>query len=114
MVRILTLTEEETRSVLEEQLTGSGKGPILQSAGLGYETDAQGRVRGPILLGGSPWPAGRKAKIAFSSFDAGGAGGRYPVLKSIAESGKVNRRDTELTVRGAFRDLIGKEYGPKP
>ena len=110
VVRILTLTEEETRSVLEEQLTGSGKGPILQSAGLGYETDAQGRVRGPILLGGSPWPAGRKAKIAFSSFDAGGAGGRYPVLRKLSQR---CGEDTPFRVRGLFRRYLMDRYPEK-
>ena len=110
IVRILSLTEEQTRSVIEEQLKLSGKSPILQAAGIEYETDAQGRIRSPLRLGGAPWPAGKRAKIAFSAFDAGGAGGRYPVLRKLStECGE----DTSYSVRELFRRFLMERYPEK-
>ena len=44
--------------------------------------------------------------VAFGSYAVSGAGGRFPVLKSIAESGTVKRRDLPLTVRDAFRKIL--------
>ena len=110
VVRILLLTEEQTRSVLEEQLKQSGKGPVLHAAGIEYDADAKGRIRGTLRLGGAPWPAGKRAKIAFSAFDAGGAGGRYPVLRKLSsECGE----DTTFRVRELFRRLLMERYGEK-
>ena len=44
--------------------------------------------------------------VAFGSYAVSGAGGRFPVLKSIAEAGTVKRRDLPLTVRDAFRKIL--------
>ena len=110
VVRILTLTEEQTRSILEEQLTQSGRAPILQAAGLEYETGERGRIRGHLLLGGTPWPAGKKARIAFSAFDAVGAGGRYPVLRRLSSECGA---DTSFRVRELFRRFLMERYPEK-
>ena len=55
------------------------------------EADPQGKIRGRLRIGGIPWPEGKTARIAFSAFDASGAGGRYPVLRKLSASHSVLR-----------------------
>ena len=107
LVRILTLTEEQTRSILEEQLAVSAKVPALHASGLEYEADPQGKIRGRLRINGGPWPEGKTARIAFSAFDASGAGGRFPVLRKLsAEHGE----DTPFRIRELFRRYLLERY----
>lgn len=114
-ITVLTLDAEELKRIRTEQLNLKQPHNYLFEDGIRFELSSGGRQALRVFRAdGREITGGERITAAFGSYAVSGAGGRYPVLKSIAESGKVNRRDTELTVRGAFRDLIGKEYGPKP
>ena len=113
-ITVLTLNAEELKRIRTEQLNLKQPHNYLFEDGIRFELSADGRQALRVFRDGRELADGERITAAFGSYAVSGAGGRYPVLKSIAESGKVDRRDTELTVRGAFRDLIGKEYGPKP
>ena len=110
LIRILTLTEEQTRAVLEEQLAVSAKGSSLHASGVEYEADPQGKIRGRLRLNGKHWPEGKTAKIAFSAFDAGGAGGRFPVLRKLSAG---HGEDTSFRVRELFRRYMMEHYPEK-
>lgn len=110
LIRILTLTEEQTRSILEEQLTVSPKGSYLHVSGLEYEADPQGKIRGRLRIGGIPWPEGKTARIAFSAFDASGAGGRFPVLRKLSSE---HGEDTPFRIRELFRRYLLERYPGK-
>lgn len=88
-ITVLTLTQRELDAILNEQngLTGSaGKSFLVQHR------------RCPEMK--------ERYTVAFGSYAVSGAGGRFPVLKRIAESGTVERRDLSLTVRDAFRKFL--------
>ena len=73
------------------------------------EADPQGKIRGRLRIGGIPWPEGKTARIAFSAFDASGAGGRYPVLRKLsAECGE----DTPFRTRELFLRYLMEHYPP--
>ncbi|MBO5960182.1 MAG: bifunctional metallophosphatase/5'-nucleotidase, partial [Lentisphaeria bacterium] len=90
-VTILTLTPEQLDAVLQEQ--NGLKGVSRRSKQLLYPGDFRPQER---------------YTVAFGSYAVSGAGGRFPVLKQIAESGTVERRDLEWSVRDAFRDFLRK------
>ena len=48
--------------------------------------------------------------VAFDAYDVQGCDGAYPVLRTTARSGTVNRRDLDLTVREALRSLLMRLY----
>ncbi len=90
-ITVLTLTTKELKSIAAEQekLIGNAAAARL------------------LLYRRSP-EMKETYTVAFGSYAVSGAGGRFPVLKAIAESGTVNRQDLALTVRDAFRTFLKK------
>ena len=88
-ITVLSLTQRELDAVMNEQnaLTGSAEKSFLVQ----YRRCRQTK---------------ETYTVAFGSYAVSGAGGRFPVLKAIAESGAVERQDLSLTVRDAFRKFL--------
>lgn len=86
---ILTLTREQLEMILQEQ--ACLKGSACRAGLVMYRRNPETKST---------------VTAAFSSYAVSGAGGRFPVLKRIAGSGTVNRRDLNLTVRQCFRTFL--------
>lgn len=88
-ITVLSLTQHELDAVMNEQnaLTGRAEKSFLVH---------HRRCR----------EAKETYTVAFGSYAVSGAGGRFPILKAIAESGTVKRQDLPLTVRDAFRAFL--------
>lgn len=54
----------------------------------------------------------RPVTVAFDAYDVHGCDGAYPVLRTLARSGTVNRRDSALTIREALQSLLVRLYPP--
>lgn len=54
----------------------------------------------------------RPVTVAFDAYDVHGCDGAYPVLRTLARAGTVNRRDLNVTVRDALRALLVRLYPP--
>ncbi|NOY75934.1 MAG: bifunctional metallophosphatase/5'-nucleotidase [Kiritimatiellaeota bacterium] len=62
------------------------------------------------LPNGEKWTSDTKRiPVAFSSYVLASAGGRFPILKKIADSKAVSGRDTGITIRDAIRCLLRKQ-----
>lgn len=88
-ITVLTLTPEQLEAILEEQKNLSGSA-----------------VKARLVLYRKSPALKETYTVAFGSYAISGAGGRFSVLKAIAESGTVNRQDLTLTVRDAFRKFL--------
>ena len=90
-ITVLTLTQAQLDAIIKEQadLTGSA-------------------AKARLVLYRKKAETKETYTVAFGSYAVSGAGGRFPVLKAIAESGTVKRQDLTLTVRDAFREFLKK------
>ena len=90
-ITVLTLTQAQLDAIIKEQtdLTGSA-------------------AKARLVLYRKKAETKESYTVAFGSYAVSGAGGRFPVLKAIAESGTVKRQDLTLTVRDAFREILKK------
>ena len=90
-ITVLTLTPAQLDAIIKEQtdLTGSA-------------------AKARLVLYRKKAETKETYTVAFGSYAVSGAGGRFPVLKAIAESGTVKRQDLTLTVRDAFREILKK------
>lgn len=88
-ITVLTLSQEQLDAILKEQKDLSGN--AVKSRLVPYSRSTEKKA---------------VRTVAFGSYAVSGGGGRFPVLKAIAESGKVNRQDLSLTVRDAFREFL--------
>ena len=90
-ITVLTLTQAQLDAIIKEQadLTGSA-------------------AKARLILYRRQTETKESYTVAFGSYAVSGAGGRFPVLKAIAESGTVKRQDLTLTVRDAFREFLKK------
>ncbi len=87
-ISVLTLAPDQLRSILKEQ------------------KDVRARLYGldPERLPAAP------VRVAFDAYDVTGADGAYPVLRTLAESGNVQRVDTALNIRSTLRSLLERLY----
>ncbi len=122
-ITILHLSPEEARAVINEQEQLRDRKSAMSVYGLEYRLNASGTVEGPLLLSrnGLPWErkekdgsGGERIAFAFSSYAACGAGGRYPVLRAVAESKNVKRLEISETIRDVLRRFLTKNYPPSP
>lgn len=121
-ISTLDLSPAQVRAILNEQRTlktFSYRMAVygLLSKTMPEENGKSGETTEMLVLlpGGKVWSDEQERRcVAFSSYDVCGAGGRYPVLKHIAESGLVNRHDSDLKVRSALEDLLQKKFPPRP
>lgn len=87
-ITLLTLTPEQLRGVLQEM------GGV---AGRSFGLDGDKLPEQPIT-------------VAFDAYDVHGCDGAYPVLRTTARSGSVNRRDLDLSIREAFCAWLMRLY----
>ena len=92
LITVLTLTPRQIRQITDEQ-----------------QTFQQSRHQSRLTRYGQEITSGMYT-VAFSSYDVSGAGGRFPVLKSIADSGTVRRKDLELNIRECTANYIKEKY----
>ena len=69
-------------------------------------------IDGTLVLGktGKPIPETGRIKVAVNTYDAHGAGGRYPKLKEIVETVKPPKSVPEADIRDALRHYLQKHY----
>jgi 2',3'-cyclic-nucleotide 2'-phosphodiesterase (5'-nucleotidase family) len=108
-IGILELTPDETRRIINEQLSCIKKMNFQPPWGIIVEVGKDGKVAGQLKFpDGSEWQDGERRKVAFASYYLAGAGGRFPILKKIASEPEVKAKDTGILVRKAMRDYIKK------
>lgn len=122
----IPLTKEECQRVLEEQFRSIRKGYFQDVRGLAYEmkefqTGKRGKRRYIPFNPKTPLytfsPSGRKIlwqdgekTVAFTAYALSGAGGRFPILRSIGQK-KADRITLHpVTIREAFRNYIIKHH----
>lgn len=87
-IGVLKLTPSECRMVLEEQHAKKRSGMFQAPSGIVYSTGRGGRIKGSLRLKGESgdWTdETRTVACAFTTFALAGAGGRFPLLRSLAE-----------------------------
>jgi len=113
-ITVLSLNADELKRIRTEQLNLKQPQNYLFEDGIRFELSPDGKQAMKVFRNDAEVTGDRRITAAFGSYAVSGAGGRYPELKKIAESGTVDRRDTDLRVRQSFRELIQREYGKKP
>lgn len=118
-ISILNLSPSEVKAIIREQKTlkSGDRKSFMNVYGIRYDWNSGNNRVGNLTLEstGEVWnDENRRISFALGSFAVSGAGGRFPVLKEIAESEKVGRIDLQLTVREAFRSFLMKNYPPEP
>ncbi len=86
-IGVLKLTPSECRLVLEEQLAKKRSGMFQAPSGIDYSTERGGRIKGKLRLKGKDddWTDEKQTvDCAFTTFALAGAGGRFPLLRSLA------------------------------
>ncbi len=91
MITVLTLTKEQLDAVIAEQKMQKDKQSRLRCVSRSADAEQKNVFR-----------------LAVTSYAAAGAGGRYPVLRKIAQSqsGTGKRHDLPLTIRDAVRTYL--------
>ncbi len=87
-IGVMKLTPEECRLVIEEQLAKKRSGMFQSPSGVDYAPGRGGLLKGPLRLKGEDkdWTdEKRTVACAFTSFALAGAGGRFPLLRSLAK-----------------------------
>ena len=69
-------------------------------------------IDGTLVLGrtGKPIPETTRLKVAVNTYNAHGAGGRYPKLAEVMESAPAPERSSALDIRDALRSYLRKHY----
>ena len=108
-ISTIPVTKEECRRILEEQIKNVRYGNFQQPSGVKY-TYKNGKVTGLTAEANPVWDK-ESMPCAFTSYALSGAGGRFPVLASIASKKAHLRKDLSLTVREAAKEYIRKNMG---
>ena len=106
-ISTVPVTKEECRRILEEQIKNVRYGNFQQPSGLRY-TCKNGRVTELTAETNPAWDNEESMQCAFTSYALSGAGGRFPVLASIAAKKAHLRKDLALSVREAAKAYIRK------
>ena len=107
-VEVRSLSPAQIRTILRELETKQKTADCMMYTGF----TAPDGIDGTLVLGetGKPIPETARIKVAFNTYDAHGAGGRYPKLKEIVESVKAPKSATKPDVRDALRAYLQKHY----
>ena len=111
-VEVRSLSPAQIRTILKELETKQKTADCMMYAGF---TAPEG-VDGALVLGktGKKLPETARIKVAVNSYDAHGAGGRYPKLKEIMESAPAPENIRTVDVRSALRSYLQKHYPVQP
>lgn len=107
-VEVRSLLPAQIRTVLRELETKEKTADCMMYAGI----TAPDGIDGALVLGktGKPIPETRRIRVAVNTYDAHGAGGRYPELKKIVESVDPPENVRKPDIRAALRDYLKKHY----
>lgn len=107
-IEVRLLSPAQIRTILRELETKQKTADCMMYTGF---TTPEG-IDGALVLGetGKPIPETGRIKVAFNTYDAHGAGGRYPKLKEIVESVKPPKSKPEADIRDALRNCLQKHY----
>ena len=111
-VEVRSLSPAQVRTILKELETKQKTADCMMYAGI----TAPDGINGALVLGktGKPIPETARIKVAVNSFDAHGAGGRYPKLKEIMESAPAPENTRAADIRSALRSYLQKHYPVQP
>ena len=107
-IEVRNLLPAQIRTILRELETKQKTSDCMMYAGF----TAPDGIDGALVLGktGKPIPETDRIKVAVNTYDAHGAGGRYPELKKIIESVKPPENVRKPDIREAMRDYLKKHY----
>ncbi len=107
-IEVRSLSPAQIRTILLELETKQKTADCMMYTGF---TAPEG-FNGTLVLGktGEPIPETGRIKVAFNTYDAHGAGGRYPKLKEIVESLKTPESLPKPDIRNALRAYLQKHY----
>ena len=107
-IEVRSLSPTQIRTILRELETHQKTDACMMYMGF----TAPDGIDGALVLGktGKPIPETGSIKVAVNTYDAHGAGGRYPKLKEIMESVKSPGNVRKPDIRDALRDYLRKHY----
>ena len=111
-IGVAELTLQEIREILEENTELIGSTQFLGVYGLSYELHPNAppgeRVRNLCLADGSKPHARKRFRVAMNSYALAAGGGRFPVLREIAERPESRLEMTEVDTRTAVVEYVRK------
>jgi len=107
-VEVRLLSPDQIRAVLRELETKRKTADFMMYTGF----TAPDGIDGPLVSGetGKPIPETARLKVAVNSYNAHGAGGRYPKLREAMESAPAPENAVSIDIRDAMRDYFRKHY----
>ena len=107
-IEVRNLSPAQIRTILRELETQRKTDACMMYAGF----TAPDGIDGALVLGktGKPIPETGRINVAVNTYDAHGAGGRYPKLKEIMESVKASANVRKPDIRDALREYLRKHY----
>ena len=107
-IEVRSLSPAQIRTIMRELETKQKTADCMMYTGL----TAPDGIDGTLLLGktGKPIPETGRIKVAVNSYDAHGAGGRYPELKKTMESTAPPEKVGKTDIRTALRTYLQKHY----
>ncbi len=107
-IEVRSLSPSQIRTILRELETKQKTADCMMHTGF----TAPDGIDGALVLGktGKPIPETARIKVAVNTYDAHGAGGRYPKLKEIVESVKPPKNVPKADIRDALRSYLRKHY----
>ncbi len=107
-VEVRSLSPAQIRTILRELEAKRKTADCMMYTGF----TAPDGIDGALVLGrtGKTIPETGRVKVAVNTYDAHGAGGRYPELKKIMESVKAPEDAGKPDIRAALRAYLGKHY----
>lgn len=111
-IEVRSLSPDRIRTILKELEAKRKTADFMMYAGF---TLPDG-IDGPLVFGesGKRIPETARIRVAFNSYDAHGAGGRYPELKKIVESTAAPKNIPETDIRSALRSYLQNHYPVQP
>jgi 5'-nucleotidase/UDP-sugar diphosphatase len=107
-IEVRSLSPAQIRTILRELETKRKTADCMMYTGF----TAPDGIEGTLVLGetGKPIPEKGRIKVAVNTYDAHGAGGRYPKLKEIVETVKPPKSVPEVDIRDALRKYLQKHF----
>ena len=107
-IEVRRLSPAQIRTILKELETKEKTADCMMYTGF----TAPDGTDAPLVLGrtGKTIPETARIKVAVNSYDAHGAGGRYPKLKEIMESTGQPENVRKPEIRDALRSYLQKHY----
>jgi len=107
-IEVRNLTPAQIRTILRELETKEKTADCMMYTGF----TAPDGIDGPLVLGktGRKIPETARIAVAVNTYNAHGAGGRYPKLKEIMESTEPPKDAATIELRDTLRTYLRKHY----